>query len=652
MYSMVNVISSISFKKIMKMIVEWWSDVNLKTRFMAFTTLMVSLIMSSLTFWALATIQENSIIADTRFCKDLGVLFSSNILNFIEASNQKDLASFVEKIYLSTSSIRYILLFNVDGTLFFSLPVYSDKLQNLLQLHRNLFQLDTQDFLFGIPLVKYNNIFNDNIIDIIIPLTKNGQNFGSLDLGINSNTIFTSSKLIRDISIAIFVSIWLMVIIGAAFNALTITEPIKQLLLGVKSIASGNFNQRIVLPFDGELGDLIINFNEMAERLESYEKQNVDKLMVEKMKLETIVATIADGAILIDTDLRLLFVNNMAIKAFHWSNFDLIGKSIFNYFPRHVNDALLPILNSLVQSRCLYNINSCSKMEEVALNLDHTSKKIFRFILTTVFDHNNILTGIAIIVQDISREVKLNEAKNQFIANVSHELRTPLCNIGSFLETLIDYHSILTSQQKIQFLNIANNETRRLSELVNDILDLSRLESEYNYNLSQVNIIDIVVNTVQASHLVANYNNINVKMEFDPRIKYIWAHEISLMQVFANLMSNAIKFTNYGGRIVIRVYQVDTNNYINELYSNTLKETHLKSVRIEIIDEGIGIDIRDQKHIFDRFVRIENNVHILEGTGLGLSIIQNIIKKHNSSIILQSELWVGTSLYFDLFKAC
>lgn len=627
---------------------QWWLDINIKTRLMVLITLIMSLIMSGLTFWSLTIIQEDSIITDTRFCKDLGILFASNILNFIEVNNYQELTGFLEKIYLNTSSIRYIMLFNTGGDLFFRLPVYNDKVQSLIQFHRNLFELETRNFLFEIPLVKNSTVFNERIVDITIPLIRNGKNFGSLDLGINSNpTLASSSKLISYVSIVIFVSIWLTVIVGIAFNILTITEPIKQLIIGIKNISSGNFGQRINLPFHGELGNLLLNFNEMAERLESYEKKNVDQLMLEKMKLEIIVSTIADGAILVDTDLRLLFVNQMALKAFNWSNLDITGKFICHYFPVHVNEALLPILNNLIQSNYLYGFKYQAK--EVCINFDYNSKKIFRFSLTTVVEQrSNVLTGIAIIIQDISREIKLNDAKNQFITNVSHELRTPLSNIGSFLETLLDYHHCLTVKQKMHFLNVANNETKRLSALVNDILDLSRLESEYTYLLTPVDIIYTIEDAVQASQLTANYNNVHISIEFDVNVKLVWAHKSSLLQVFINLISNAIKFTSIQGNIILRVYSL-TSLYVSKMYSHDLRQ-YPEMIRVEVIDEGIGIDKRDQKHVFDRFVRVENYIHTLEGTGLGLSIVKNILNKYNTQIVLQSDLLVGTSLWFDLIR--
>ncbi|MFN9942638.1 MAG: HAMP domain-containing protein, partial [bacterium] len=111
------------------------------------------------------------------------------------------------------------------------------------------------------------------VTDVFVPLNYNGKHLGVLALGINPNpTVVASSHLTRDVTIAVFVSIWVMVILGAVFNALTITQPIKELLLGVKNIAAGNFKQRIDLPLGGELGELIYSFNDMAERLERYEE--------------------------------------------------------------------------------------------------------------------------------------------------------------------------------------------------------------------------------------------------------------------------------------------------------------------------------------------------------------------------------------------
>nr|QCI03969.1 Drug sensory protein A [Antithamnionella ternifolia] len=622
----------------------------MKMRFMVLITLMISLLISSFTFWSFTLIQKDSLINNNRFCKDLGTLFAYNVVNSMETKNDQQLASFIEEIYISTSSIRYILFFHLDGSLFFSLPVYKNNIQEILQLHQNLFQLETKKFLFSTPLIQNNILFNEKITSVIIPLTRNGQSFGSIDVGISSNLNITSSFVfIRNISVLIFVSIWFLVILFTVLHFITITKPINELLYGMQNISSGNFTQRLNINSNYELNDVIICFNEMVERLEYYEKNNLNKLELEKNKLESIVSTIADGAILIDVELRLLFANAVAMKSFDWVNIDVVGDSICNHLPLHVTESLLPIFNKLVKSTYLEHFNY--KTDEICVDFDYDSKKTFRFLLTAVIDPNSkIFTGIAIIVQDISREVQLNNAKTQFISNVSHELRTPLCNIGSFLETLLDYNDSLNDKQKIQFLTIANSETQRLSSLVNDILDLSRLESKFQYDLSMINVSQILSYVLNTSQIIARRNNIKLILEIDPNILLILGHESSLLQVISNLLSNAIKFTNDEGQIVIRVYLLDAlplsiNSYVllNQAQIITL-------IRVEIIDEGIGIDIRDQKNIFDRFVRIEDNIHTLEGTGLGLSIVKNILRKYNTDIFLFSYVSVGTNLWFDLLN--
>nr|YP_009509214.1 drug sensory protein A [Gracilaria vermiculophylla]AXI96864.1 drug sensory protein A [Gracilaria vermiculophylla]QXU75077.1 drug sensory protein A [Gracilaria vermiculophylla]WDZ67884.1 drug sensory protein A [Gracilaria vermiculophylla] len=630
------------YRKILKVFSEFNLNINF-SRFIVLTTLMISVVMSSLTFWSLTMFQEDLILADKRFCKDLSFLLASNIVDLIEINKQQDVAFFLEKVYLSTASIRYILFFDQDGSLLLGLPIYNTRIQNILQLHQNLLQLENKEFLFDIPLINSSRLLNNNIIDIVIPLTKAGNAIGSLDLGIDLNIRFSPSKLIQDLSIFVFVLVWLMLFIGVAFNTIAITAPQKKLLLAIQNIASGNFNQRLNEPINGQLGSLIIGLNEMAEKLQSYEKKNVDKIVSEKSKLETIASVIADGTILVDAELRILFVNKKAQEIFDWFNVDLTGVYIFDYLPIHVNEALLPILNRLVESN--YISTNKSKTEEICINLDYNSEKICRFLLTTLLDRIlKVLTGIVIVIQDISKEAKLNEAKNQFIGNISHELRTPLCNIGSFLETLIDYNSTLNEREKIKFLTIANNETKRLSLLVNDILDLSVLESEYDYKLEYIDLAQVLYNVASASQIIANKNNIKLIVELEDNLDYVFAHESSVLQVISNLLNNALKFSPHNSQIVLRVYKLSSSNNRDLL----LDIDYHSLVRVEILDEGIGIAEEDQKAIFDRFVRVENNIHTLEGTGLGLSIVKNILVKYKTDVIVQSQLNVGTSIWFNL----
>jgi two-component system sensor histidine kinase NblS len=488
-------------------------------------------------------------------------------------------------------------------------------------------------------MVRQHLTPDGEVTDVFVPLKHDGKYLGVLAIGINPNpTVVASSNLTRDVTIAVFISIWVMVILGAVFNALMITKPIQELLRGVKNIAAGNFQQRIDLPLGGELGELIFSFNEMAERLERYEEQNIEELTAEKAKLETLVSTIADGAVLIDTNFQVILVNPTARRLFGWENSDIVGENVLHHLPSSVTMELTRPLYQIVAGEL--STEREREGEEFRITLTEPTARTVRILLTRVLDqYRETIKGIAMTVQDITREVELNEAKSNFISNVSHELRTPLFNIKSFIETLHEYGEDLTETERKEFLETANHETDRLTRLVNDVLDLSKLESCRIYHFESVDIAQPVEQTLRTYQLNARDKGIELVQEIEPNLPPVLGHYDLLLQVFANLVGNALKFTEPGGRVTIRAYLLESAlHHHNET----------AQVRIEISDTGIGIDAEDQEAIFDRFFRVENRVHTLEGTGLGLSIVRNIIEKHHSRVHLVSEVSIGTTFWFDL----
>ncbi|MEM8809486.1 MAG: ATP-binding protein, partial [Cyanobacteria bacterium P01_G01_bin.38] len=272
--------------------------------------------------------------------------------------------------------------------------------------------------------------------------------------------------------------------------------------------------------------------------------------------------------------------------------------------------------------------------------LSEPTNRIIRILLNSVFDQSREnVKGIAVTVQDITREVALNEAKSQFISNVSHELRTPLFNIKSFIETLHEFGEDLSEPERREFLETANHETDRLTRLVNDVLDLSRLESNRRYQFSALDVQPTIEQTLRTHQLNARDKGITLEAAIEPNLPSVLGNYDLLLQVLANLVGNALKFTAAGGRVMIRAYRVPVPVDLPEL---------AETVRIEVGDSGHGIAAEDQEAIFDRFFRVENRVHTLEGTGLGLSIVKNIIEKHNSQVHLVSDVGVGTTFWFDL----
>lgn len=629
---------------IREIIARWWSDFTLQTRLMAVGTLVVSLVMSGLTFWAVNTIQQDARMNDTRFGRDLGLLLAANIAPLVAEDNLTEVALFSGRFYSSTSSVRYILYAEPDGKIRFGIPFSEGEGQNALTIQRWIQLPDSYDPDADQPFVRQHNTPDGEVTDVFVPLIYEKEYLGVLAVGINPNpTVVASSNLTRDVTIAVFISIWAMVILGAVFNALTITKPIKELLVGVKNIAAGNFKQRIELPLGGELGELISSFNYMAERLARYEEQNIEELTAEKAKLETLVSTIADGAVLIDTDLQIMLVNPTAKRIFGWEGKEIIGKNVLHHLPHEVNIEISEPLQEVIArdtSDETEDVETLRNGGEFRITLNSPHERTVRILLTRVLDqYRESIKGLAITVQDITREVELNKAKSQFISNVSHELRTPLFNIKSFIETLSEYGEELSPEEQKEFLHTTNSETDRLTRLVNDVLDLSRLESSKAYQMTAVDLSQPIEQTLRSYHLNAKDKEIELLQEVQPELPPVMGNYDLLLQVFANLVGNALKFSRPKGKVMIRAYLLDPEDHP---YQSS------PQVRVEVSDTGIGIDTEDQEAIFDRFFRVENQVHTLEGTGLGLSIVRNIIEKHHSMVRLVSELGVGTTFWFDL----
>lgn len=622
---------------------------------MAAATLVVSLIMSSLTFWAVNTIQFESNINDTRFGSDLSILIASNAAPLIAEDDMQGLADFSTRFYRSTSSIRYIIFADGWGNIFFGIPYSSAEIQNDLTIKRRIKLPEDYVQNTDLPFVRQHQTTNGQVTDVFVPLRHDDQYLGVLAVGINPNpTIVASSNLTRDVTIAVFITIWAMVILGNVFNALMITRPIKELLVGVKNIAAKNFKQRINLPLRGELGELISSFNLMAEKLENYEEQNIEELTSEKAKLETLVSTIADGAVLIDPEMQIILVNPAARSIFGWEE-NALGDNVLHRLPSELTTKLTKPLYQMIERKTelkpeeVAEDNSAlsasdkhyhlSDRDEFRITLNNPISRTVRVLLSRVIDGGSEnIKGIAMTVQDITREVELNEAKSQFISNVSHELRTPLFNIKSFIETLSEYGEDLTQVQRREFLDTANHETDRLTRLVNDVLDLSRLESSRTYNLCGVDLAQPIEQTLRTCQLNAKDKGIELHQELEADLPLVTGNYDLLLQVLTNLVGNSLKFTNSGGKVTVRAYQTNVE-------SNTLNQS---AVKIEVADTGIGISAEDKEAIFERFFRVENRVHTLEGTGLGLSIVRNIIEKHSSRVYIDSEVGTGTTFWFEL----
>ena len=628
----------------------WWSRFNLRSKLLAFGTLVVSFIMTLITFFALSSIQKDAGMNDTRYARDLGLLLSGNVTELVAKNQTRELFNVAEKFWRSSRNLRYIFFTDPDGFVKLGIPVSATASESdsegALQLTRKLKLPSELKKQPQFPLVRQHSTPQGQVTDVFVPMLWKGEYLGTLALGVTPNKkALATAALTREITVAVFISIWVLVIIGAVFNALTITRPIRELVIGVREIAKGNFKSRVDLPMSGELGELLTGFNAMASRLEDYDAANIEELKAAQVKQQSLIATMADGALLLDEQGNIVLVNPTARRLFRWEGRNLEGQNLLNQLP----DSLVKELETPITSL----LNNFGDSDDLRCNLEEPPRTL-RIVLKSVRDTTGEnIKGIAVTVQDLTREVQLNAAQKRFISNVSHELRTPLFNIKSYVETLYDLGEQLTKDEQKEFLGVANSETDRLTRLVNDVLDLSKLESGRTIQLESLSIKEAMEQTLRNYKLNAEEKNVKLRLNVENNLTFVLGNWDMLLQVFDNLVGNALKFSQEGGTINLKAYtwpdicvaspvEIDNKAPHCEILSPMPK------VRVEVSDTGYGISEIDQQRIFERFYRVEDSVHTEVGTGLGLSIVKGIVDKHGSEIRMASEPNTGTTFWFEL----
>jgi two-component system sensor histidine kinase NblS len=626
----------------------WWAEFSLQTKLLAVATLVVSLLMTGITFFALNGIQRDARMSDTRYARDLGLLLSANVMPLVARGDDRQLATVAERFWQSSRSLRYIFFADAEGVLYLGIPMGnglgSEGGEQLLSRRLEL-PADLQNRPDN-PLIRQHLTPDGQVTDVFVPMVDGERYLGVVALGINPNeTLLASAALTREVTVAVFISIWVLVILGSVFNALTITQPVKELLRGVRRVAGGDFQARIGLPMGGELGELLEGFNTMASQLEVYKAANIEELKAAQVKQQSLIATMADGAVLLDADGCIVLANPTARRLFRWEGRNLEGNELSGELPERLAMELQGMLDALMASDRDSADVRCSVGEPA---------RTLRIVLQSVRDERGeSLKGIAMTVQDLTREVELNAAQSRFISNVSHELRTPLFNIKSYVETLHDLGDQLSEEEKKEFLGIANDETDRLTRLVNDVLDLSRLESDRVWQLEPMEVAPAIEQTLRTYRLNAEDKGVALSFSADPQLPRVLGNWDLLLQVFDNLVGNALKFTPPGGRLKLRAYPwpdtclLEPANRPGDNPTCALTSP-LPRLRIEIADSGCGIGSADQERIFERFFRVEDAVHTEAGTGLGLSIVRGILEKHGAQVQMASEPGIGTTFWFDL----
>ncbi len=405
------------------------------------------------------------------------------------------------------------------------------------------------------------------------------------------------------------IAVILSLVLGYALSK-TITSPIISVMNKAQKIAEGEFDEQLAVKSEDEIGNLTKTFNYMAKEL----KNTLAEISSEKNKVVTILNYMADGVLAYDLKGNAIHVNPAARK--------LLGEDLSE---STFQDLAETIGLEVKLENIIY-------LEELPVReYDTVFKDVYLTIYFAVFtDTNRKPEGVIVVMHDVTEEQKLDSMRREFVANVSHELRTPLTSIKSYTETLLDDldDAMEDRETSERFLNVINNEADRMTRLVQDLLQLSRLDNQQmNWNMNEVSLKSIVKEIVERMQLEAGHKNQKLESFVIGEIPNIKGDKFRLEQVVVNLISNALKYTPENGQITV---------YVGRIYND---------IYIKVTDTGIGIPAESLPRVFERFYRVDKaRSRDMGGTGLGLSIAKEIIQAHGGTISISSEEKKGTEV--------
>lgn len=346
----------------------------------------------------------------------------------------------------------------------------------------------------------------------------------------------------------------------------------------------------------------------------------------EASRLEAVLTSLVDGVVALNREGQIILLNRAAEMIFKQKQDDVLGKCF-----REIID--LPEVEALVSNALLSGHGGAIEARLIPDCRFYFSVRVAPIKERRSGDNIDI-NGAVVVFHDITDSYMFNQIRTEFVANVSHELRTPLTSIKGFVETLLDgalEDEILCRK----FLTIIDNETDRLSRLIDDLLTLSSLEfKERILNLCPVNLVEVVKTTMNILVRQATDKDLRLELISPANLPSVSADEDLLGQVFINLLDNAIKYTPRGGIITVRIKVQDD------------------MIVTRVTDTGVGIPEESQTRLFERFYRVDRaRSRELGGTGLGLAIVKHIVDLHGGKVEVQSEVGKGASFIFSLRQA-
>ncbi len=433
------------------------------------------------------------------------------------------------------------------------------------------------------------------------------------------NEAYKSSILLTQQIFRIIVLVLLISIIISFLIATGISKPILKLVSAAKTVALGNFNVTVEIKTYDELETLGETFNHMAKKLNEYAEIQLDKLIAEKTKTEAIIFSIHDGIILTNYNGDILLINNRAKEILGLKSGEpLENQNIFSLLDKK----LQPVFETIIKEP--------NKYIELDLSTENFSR-IYQTSAVPVTTLKGEKIGLVSILHDITLEKELDRLKDDFLHSITHDLRNPMTSIRGFIKFLSDGTAGELNEQQKKMLEIMDRASYRLLGMINDILDIAKLEAgKMELKIEPVDLVSLVKSVLEIAQPQYERKKINVKFITQKPQVYANVDGRLIERVYTNLLGNAIKFTPEEGTITIYLEETD-----EKIFSY-------------VQDTGEGIPPEYINTIFEKFAQVKNKSK--GGTGLGLTICKYVIEAHKGKIWAESELGKGAKFSFFIPK--
>lgn len=458
----------------------------------------------------------------------------------------------------------------------------------------------------------YIDQYGHRIWVLSTPMKSGKKVIGAIYIVAKIESVFTQMKTINKIfASGTGIALAITAILGILL-ARTITRPITDMKRQAQAMTKGNFSRKVKIYGQDEIGTLALTFNNLTKKLQEAQAMTEG----ERRKLSSVLSYMTDGVIATDRKGRVILINEPAAEMLNVSRETVLSQPIVSLLG--LSDA--NTFEDLIE-------------EKDSLILDYSTKKepyILRANFSVIQKETGFVNGLIAVLHDITEQEKIDAERREFVANVSHELRTPLTTMRSYIEALAD-GAWKDEDIAPNFLEVTQNETERMIRLVNDLLQLSKMDStDYRLNKEWVNYVEFFDRIIDRFEMTKE-QNVTFRRLLPNHAIFVEIDEDKMTQVLYNIISNALKYSPEGGQVTFSITESE------------------EKIIVSISDEGMGIPKENVGKIFDRFYRVDKaRTRKLGGTGLGLAIAKEMVNAHGGAIWAASEEGKGTSIFISL----